>query len=129
EARAEPSHVMADATRMEQVLLDLAVNAREAMPDGGTLTIATDNVVVPGGHTGWPGVEGGPYVRVRVSDTGMGMTPEVIEHAFEPFFSTKQNGLGSGLGLATVYGIVTHSGGHIHVESDVGKGTTFSILI
>ena len=128
--RAEPSGVLADPGQMEQLMLDLMVNARDAMPDGGTLTIATDNLVIDGGLTReWPGVEPGPYVRIRVSDTGVGMTPEVMEHAFEPFFSTKQNGMGSGLGLATVYGIVTHADGHVSIDSHVGRGTTFTILL
>jgi signal transduction histidine kinase/CheY-like chemotaxis protein len=128
--RAEPSRVLVDPGQVEQILLDLVVNAREAMPGGGTLTIATDNLVVTGSVTAdWPGVEPGPYVRIRVSDTGVGMSPEVMEHAFEPFFSAKQNGVGSGLGLATVYGIVTHADGHVRVESQVGRGTTFTILL
>jgi signal transduction histidine kinase/CheY-like chemotaxis protein len=128
--RAEPSRVLVDPGQLEQLMLDLVVNAREAMPDGGTLTIGTDNLVVTGSVTGdWPGLEPGSYVRIRVSDTGKGMSPEVMEHAFEPFFSTKQNGMGSGLGLATVYGIVTHADGHVRIESQVGRGTTFTILL
>jgi PAS domain S-box-containing protein len=127
---ADRSRVLADPGQMEQLLLDLVVNARDAMPGGGTLTIATDDLVIDGGLTrDWPGVEPGPYVRVRVSDTGVGMSPEVLEHAFEPFFSTKQNGMGSGLGLATVYGIVTHADGHVRIDSQVGQGTTFTILL
>jgi two-component system, cell cycle sensor histidine kinase and response regulator CckA len=139
DVRAEPSRVLVDPGQLEQLMLDLVVNAREAMPDGGTLTIGTDNLVVTGrvtlagsagGVTGdWPGVEPGSYVRIRVSDTGKGMPPEVMEHAFEPFFSTKQNGMGSGLGLATVYGIVTHADGHVRIESEVGRGTTLTILL
>jgi PAS domain S-box-containing protein len=127
---AEPSLVLADPGQLEQLILDLVVNARDAMPDGGTLTIATDNLAVNGSvMREWPGVQPGGYLRVRVTDTGTGMTPEVIEHAFEPFFSTKQNGMGTGLGLATVYGIVTHAEGHVRIDSEVGKGTTFTILL
>jgi signal transduction histidine kinase/ActR/RegA family two-component response regulator len=130
DVRAEPSRVLVDPGQLEQLMLDLVVNAREAMPDGGTLTIGTDNLVVTGSVTAdWPGVEPGSYVRIRVSDTGKGMPPEVMEHAFEPFFSTKQNGMGSGLGLATVYGIVTHADGHVRIESQVGRGSTLTILL
>jgi len=127
---ADPSRVLADPGQIEHVLLDLVVNARDAMPDGGTLTVTTDNLVVDtAAMPEWPGVQPGPYVRVQVRDTGVGMTPEVMEHAFEPFFSTKQNGMGSGLGLATVYGIVTENDGHVRLESLVGRGTTITILL
>jgi PAS domain S-box-containing protein len=113
----ELGRVHADAVQLEQVLLNLAVNARDAMPEGGRLTIETLNV-----H-----LESGPAVRIRVADTGVGMTPEVLAHIFEPFFTTKELGKGTGLGLATVYGIVKQSGGHISVSSSRGQGTTFLI--
>ena len=105
--------VLADAGQIEQVLVNLAVNARDAMTDGGTLSIDTANVVVddPGG--GSP-PRAGRHVRLRVSDTGTGMPADVIEHIFEPFFTTKADGAGTGLGLATVYGIVAQAGGHHH---------------
>jgi len=113
----ELAPVRADPTQMEQVLLNLAVNARDAMPDGGSLTIATTNVELPGG----------PGVRVRVEDTGVGMSEEVRAHLFEPFYTTKDVGKGTGLGLATAYGIVRQSGGEISVESQAGRGSVFLI--
>ncbi len=109
--------VRADPTQMEQVLLNLAVNARDAMPDGGCLTIATTNVDPPGGAA----------VRIRVEDTGVGMSEEVRAHLFEPFYTTKDVGKGTGLGLATAYGIVRQSGGEISVESQTGRGSVFLI--
>jgi PAS domain S-box-containing protein len=113
----ELGRVHADAIQLEQVLLNLAVNARDAMPEGGRLTIETMNVQS----------EAGAVVRILVADTGVGMTPEVLAHIFEPFFTTKELGKGTGLGLATVYGIVKQSGGHISVSSSRGHGTTFLI--
>jgi signal transduction histidine kinase len=122
--------VLADPGQLEQVLVNLAVNARDAMPGGGTLTMDTSNITVDaesiaGGSKAPPGQN----VRLRVSDTGTGMPPDVIEHAFEPFFTTKKDGGGTGLGLATVYGILTQADGHIHIYSDPGGGTTFSIML
>jgi two-component system cell cycle sensor histidine kinase/response regulator CckA len=107
--------VLADRARLEQVLVNLAVNARDAMPDGGTLSIAVDGT--PGG------------VRIRVVDDGVGMSEEVRERAFEPFFTTKAPGEGTGLGLATVHGIVTDSGGTVELQSSPGRGTTVTILL
>jgi PAS domain S-box-containing protein len=109
--------VRADPVQMEQVLLNLAVNARDAMPDGGRLTIETSNVPTPEGVV----------VRVRVQDTGSGMTEEVRAHLFEPFYTTKDVGKGTGLGLATAYGIVQQSGGNISVISQPGQGSTFIV--
>ena len=114
--------VMADAGQIEQVVMNLVVNARDAMPRGGVLTISTRH------HTP-PGSSGGPYVCLAVSDTGEGMTEDVRARVFEPFFTTKPQGQGSGLGLATAYGIVEQANGQIHVESTPGVGSTFSVLL
>ncbi len=119
-----------DKGQLEQVLVNLAVNARDAMPDGGELTIDTDNVVVDADYVlSRPGLATGHYVRIRVSDTGVGMDEATIQRAFEPFFTTKDAGLGTGLGLATVYGIVTHAGGRVQIYSEPGLGTTFTALL
>jgi two-component system cell cycle sensor histidine kinase/response regulator CckA len=122
--------VLADPGQLEQVLVNLAVNARDAMPGGGTLTIETSNVTVDddfvaGGSKARPG----PNVQLRVSDSGTGMPADVIQHVFEPFFTTKPEGAGTGLGLATVYGIITQAEGHIHIYSEPGFGTTFSMTL
>jgi CheY-like chemotaxis protein len=120
--------VRADPNQIEQVVMNLAVNARDAMPDGGTLQITTDTVRV----TEWESrldLPPGAYVRVTVTDTGIGMTEEVQEHLFEPFFTTKPKGSGTGLGLATCYGIITQSGGHIGVESAPGLGTRIEFYL
>jgi PAS domain S-box-containing protein len=120
--------ILADPGQIEQILVNLAVNARDAMPEGGTLRIETENVAVVDPATTGLQVESGAHVRLRVSDTGTGMSPEVVERAFEPFFTTKGSTGGSGLGLATVYGIVTQSGGDASIESFPYGGTTFSAL-
>jgi signal transduction histidine kinase len=122
--------VLADPGQLEQVLVNLAVNARDAMPDGGTLTIDTGNITVDedaiaGGSKG----RLGRNVRLRVSDTGTGMTAETAEHVFEPFFTTKRDDGGTGLGLATVYGILMQADGHIRIYSQPGTGTTFTITL
>jgi len=122
--------VRCDPGQIEQVILNLAVNARDAMPEGGRLTLETRNVEVDEQLTSrHPFMRAGPYVRLTISDSGQGMSPEVKAHAFEPFFTTKPVGRGTGLGLATVYGIVKQSEGYILLESEPGQGTSFQIYL
>jgi hypothetical protein len=122
--------VLADPGQLEQVLVNLAVNARDAMPAGGTLTIDTANVIVDADTiAGGSKARLGHNVRLRVSDTGTGIPAEVAQHVFEPFFTTKPDGGGTGLGLATVYGILTQADGDIRIYSESGHGTTFTITL
>ncbi len=123
-------YVKVDGGQMEQVLVNMAVNARDAMADGGTLTIATSHFVnrepIKCGEDRMPV---GHWVRIEISDTGTGIPPEIIDRIFEPFFTTKDVGQGTGLGLATVYGIIRQTGGYLAVDSRLGKGTTFSVYL
>ena len=122
--------IKADPGHLEQVLVNLAVNARDAMPAGGKLTIDTDNAEVDEVYAAdRPGLAPGRYARLRVSDSGVGMSRDVLARVFEPFFTTKPKGQGTGLGLATVYGIVTQAGGHPQLYSEPGYGTTFTALM
>jgi PAS domain S-box-containing protein len=125
ESRSRP--VLLDAARFEAALLNLVVNARDAMPGGGTIVIAVENIELGEGTVGM--LAAGPYVRVSVADTGSGMSPEVAARAFDPFFTTKEVGKGTGLGLSQVYGFIAQSGGDVLIHSEPGQGTTVSIYL
>jgi CheY-like chemotaxis protein len=118
-----------DRNQLENALLNLAVNARDAMPDGGKLTVETRNIKLGSAEASTLSIPDGEYVMFKVTDTGHGMSPDILEHAIEPFFTTKDVGQGTGLGLSQIYGFVTQSGGEITLESQVGKGTTVSLYL
>jgi two-component system, cell cycle sensor histidine kinase and response regulator CckA len=119
--------ISADAGQTEQIIVNLAINARDAMPAGGRLTIATSKVDLDNAHASRLGLTAGPYAVLTVSDNGYGMNAEIQTHIFEPFFTTKEAGKGTGLGLATVHAIVMQSGGHVSLDSRLGVGTAFTI--
>jgi CheY-like chemotaxis protein len=121
--------VTVDPVQLEQVVVNLSVNARDAMPDGGVITIKTANTVISGSPAIEGAVPSGQYVVIAVTDTGVGMDPHTLTHMFEPFFTTKQAGKGTGLGLATCYGIVKQAGGYIRVTSVEGQGTAFRVYL
>ena len=127
---APATFVRIDPAQLTQVVINLVVNARDAMPNGGALTITTDTVTLDARRVAaYPGARGGDYVRLSVADTGCGMSTEVQQHLFEPFFTTKQSGQGTGLGLATVYGLVQQAAGFIEVETAQDAGTTMTVFL
>jgi PAS domain S-box-containing protein len=124
------SHIRADPSQIEQILMNLAVNAQDAMAHGGVMTIETDIVEFDEQYSRLhPGVSPGAYTMLAVSDNGVGMDPETIGHIFEPFFTTKEKGKGTGLGLSSVYGVVKQHGGEIQVDSEPGRGTMLKIFL
>ena len=122
-------HTIVDPNQLENAVLNLSINARDAMPEGGRITIETANASLDERAASERDIPPGQYVSVSVSDTGAGMTPEVIERAFEPFFTTKPIGQGTGLGLSMVYGFIRQSGGQVRIQSEVGQGTTLRLYL
>ena len=130
ELGAHTWQVVADPGQLERVLMNLGVNARDAMPNGGTLRLRTENVVLDSAHASEAaGLSPGAYVRILIEDTGTGIDPSVLPHIFEPFVTTKPQGLGTGLGLSTVYGIIEQTGGTIRVDTTPGRGSRFSVYL
>jgi signal transduction histidine kinase len=130
ELASDPSTVVVDPDEIDNALLNLAMNSRDAMPSGGSLKIETHDVTLdPGTAAGLPDAHAGEFVCLSVSDSGHGMTPEVLRRAVEPFFTTKEPGKGTGLGLSSVYGFASQSGGFVNVASETGKGTSVSIFL
>jgi two-component system cell cycle sensor histidine kinase/response regulator CckA len=123
----QPARALADAGQLQQVLMNLVLNARDALPHGGRVTMSVCEVALTGAEASRRGVRAGRHVRVDVTDDGEGMAPDVVERAFEPFFTTKPKGRGTGLGLSTVYGIVTNAEGHIEIRSRIQEGTTVTM--
>jgi CheY-like chemotaxis protein len=122
--------VRSDVSEIENAVLNLAINARDSMPNGGKLMLETKNVVIEAGELAKEvGLAPGAYVRLSVSDTGQGMPPEILSRAFEPFFTTKEAGKGTGLGLSVIYGFAKQSGGEVTIDSEVGRGTTVNFYL
>jgi len=127
---AQATRVKADPSQIEQVIMNLALNARDAMPEGGRLIIETAPVELDASYAlSHPDAKAGSHVQLAVSDSGTGISAEIINHIFEPFFTTKAPSKGTGLGLATVYGIARQSGGHVAVYTELGRGTTFKVYL
>ena len=122
------SRIAIPRVRFEQVIVNLLLNARDAMPGGGTVTVAVEPLVVDASAARLE-ISAGYYVQIRISDAGTGMTPEVVARAFEPFFSTRTERRGTGLGLAVVHGIVTEIGGAVTIDSEPGRGTTVTVVL
>ena len=128
-ASEDMPELLADPGLVEQVVINMAVNARDAMPNGGRLTVVTKAVTLQAEVARKLGLEPGQFGMIEISDTGSGMPPEVLAHIFEPFFTTKEAGKGTGLGLATAYGVISQAGGAITVDSELGRGTRFQIYL